>query len=142
MILLRLVYALNIYVVGWIGLKSSSFVASSPQFAITGSYDYAPSFHFSSTLWTLLFVVSVIGLLLPKKMSTFLIIELAYMSGWLVLVALPAILNNNPFSKSTAVIFALSTMILLFVIPWKEVFKFIKISSKNSSNDKLHKTRH
>ncbi|MBC8154142.1 MAG: hypothetical protein H7Z72_14660 [Bacteroidetes bacterium] len=55
-------------------------------------------------------------------MSLVLLFQLIYKSTWLLFVALPALLTNQPFPRGMAVFFVIWVLMLPFVIPWSTLF--------------------
>lgn len=121
MIGLKLMYAANIIVAGWISITSLFF----PKIAVTtvfeNSFAYSEAIRLIGALWGAIFILSVIGLFYPQKMSLVLLFQLIYKSSWLVFAALPAVMNNQSYPKGMAIFFAIWVLILPFVIPWKSV---------------------
>ncbi|WP_343765739.1 hypothetical protein [Gangjinia marincola] len=55
-------------------------------------------------------------------MSLVLVFQVIYKSSWILAVALPAFIQNDPYPKGMAVTFLIWIIVLPFVIPWKAIF--------------------
>jgi len=119
---LRIVYAANILVAGWISITSLFYPKLAVSTVFTNDFEYSESIRLVGALWFAIFILSVIGIFLPKQMSLVLVFQLIYKGTWLLVVALPAIMSNNPLPKSMAMFFLVWVVILPFVIPWKYIF--------------------
>ena len=58
----------------------------------------------------------------PKQMSVVFLLQLIYKGTWLLVVALPAVINHQPYPKGMALFFVVWVVILPFVIPWGYLF--------------------
>ncbi len=121
---LTLTYIANIIVAGWISITCLFYPRAAQYSIFTDAFHYSESFRLIGALWFGIFALSVVGLFLPKEMSLILVFQFIYKSTWLLLAALPAILNGNIYPKSMAGFFLVWVMFLPWVIPWKEVFNF------------------
>jgi hypothetical protein len=90
----------------------------------TNDFEYSEAIRLVGALWWAIFILSLIGLFLPMQMSLVLLFQLIYKFSWLMVAALPAMLNGNPYPKSMALFFIVWVVILPFVIPWKDLFGF------------------
>ncbi len=123
MIALRFLYAANIFVAGWISI-TTLFFPEKAQFTIfEGVFVYSDSFKLIGALWGGIFILSIIGLFYPRNMSLILLFQFIYKFFWLLLAALPAITNNQPYPKAMALFFLIWVLILPFIIPWKYLFE-------------------
>lgn len=122
MIALKVIYIANIIVAGWISISSLFF----PKMAITtvfeNNFSYSESIRLVGALWAAIFILSILGVFFPHKMSLVLLFQLIYKSLWLIFAALPAMMNKMPYPKGMAIFFIIWVMVLPFVIPWKEIF--------------------
>jgi hypothetical protein len=121
-IALKIIYAANVIVAGWISLTSLFFPKTAQATVFSNDVAYSEVIRLVGALWGAIFVLSVIGLFLPEKMRLVLLFQLIYKSTWLLCVALPAALRQQPYPKSMAVFFIVWVLLLPFVIPWREIF--------------------
>jgi len=122
MLTIKLIYLANIVVAGWISISSLFFPKIAQQTVFSHAIEYSEAIRLVGALWFAIFILSVLGLFFPKQMSLVLVFQLIYKSSWLMVVALPAILNANPYPKGMSVFFLIWVIVLPFVIPWKEIF--------------------
>jgi hypothetical protein len=99
MIALKIVYIANIIVAGWISVTS----ILSPK-----------------TAATTIAVLSILGLWRPISFSPILLVQLIYKGTWLLVVALPAIKNNENYPSGMALFLIIWVLVLPFIIPWSE----------------------
>lgn len=121
MIAIKVVYIANIVVAGWISISSLFFPKTAIHTVFTDDFVYSESIRLIGALWSAIFILSILGLFLPKQMSLVLLFQLTYKSLWLLFGALPAILNKQPYPKAMAITFVIWVIILPFVIPWKTI---------------------
>ena len=123
MMLLQIAYIANILVAGWISITSLFF----PKRAITTIFQntvvYSETIRLVGCLWGGIFILSILGLFYPKKMALVLLFQIIYKGSWLLFVALPALLQKNPFPSAMAAFFLIWCLVLPFVIPWKFIFQ-------------------
>lgn len=122
MIILRIIYIANILVAGWISITSLFRPNIAQTTVFEGAVAYSEVIRLVGALWGAIFILSILGLFFPNKMSLVFLFQLIYKSSWLVLVALPAIIQSKPYPKGMAIFFVIWVIILPFVIPWKEIF--------------------
>jgi len=122
MIELKLMYAANIIVAGWISISSLFYPKTAVATVFENNFAYSESIRLVGALWGGIFILSILGLFYPQKMSLVLLFQLIYKSSWLVFAALPAMMNNQPYPKGMATCFIIWVLILPFVIPWKSIF--------------------
>ena len=115
-------YAANVLVAGWISINCLFFPRIAQQTVFEGSFDYSEAIRLVGALWGAIFILSVLGLFYPKPMSLVLLFQLIYKASWLLIAALPALYNGQPFPKSMTIFFVIWVLILPFVIPWKDIF--------------------
>lgn len=115
-------YAANIAVAGWISITSLFFPQSAQMSIFSGDFAYSEAIRLVGALWAAIFILSILGLFFPMKMSLVLLFQLIYKSSWLLVAALPAMLQNQPYPKGMASFFLVWVIILPFVIPWSEIF--------------------
>lgn len=121
MIGMKIMYLANIVVAGAISITSLFYPKVAQRTVFTGAFEYSEAIRLVGALWLAIFVLSIIGLYYPKQMSLVFVFQLIYKSSWLLFVALPAILNNQPYPKSMALFFVVWVLLLPFVIPWKSL---------------------
>ncbi len=115
-------YVANILLAGWISI-SSLFFPKRAQFTVfENAFEYSEAIRLVGALWGAIFLLSILGLFFPQKMSVVLLFQLIYKGSWLLVVALPAVLNGNIYPKGMAVCFLIWVVLLPFVIPWKYIF--------------------
>lgn len=124
MIAMKLMYAANILVAGWISISSLFYPKIAQNTVFEGNFEYSEAIRLVGALWLAIFLLSILGLFFPKQMSLVLVFQLIYKFSWLVFAALPAMMSNQPFPKQMAVFFIVWVIILPFVIPWNEIFSF------------------
>ncbi len=116
------VYIANIIVAGWISISSLFFPKTAQTTVFQNAMAYSETIRLVGALWFAIFLLSVLGLFFPQKMQLVFLFQLIYKFSWLAVVALPAIINKQPFPSGMAVFFLIWVIILPFVIDWKELF--------------------
>ncbi len=122
MIAIKLVYIANIIVAGGISLSSLFSSQKAVSNVFTNAYSHSPLIQLVGSLWLAIALCSIGGLFFPEKFSLILLVQLIYKGTWLLVVALPAQLNQAPFPKSMAYFFIVWVLVLPFIIPWKVLF--------------------
>jgi hypothetical protein len=122
MIALKIIYFANIIVAGWISITSLFNPQKAQMTVFEQNFVYSEAIRLVGALWFAIFILSILGLFYPEKMSLVLLFQLIYKSSWLIFAALPAIQNNQPYPKGMAVVFIVWVVALPFVIPWKTIF--------------------
>ena len=122
MSVLKIVYLANVIVAGWISISSLFFPKIAQATIFTNDFEYSEVIRLVGALWGAIFLLSIIGLFLPMQMSLVLLFQLIYKSSWLLVAALPAMFNGEPYPKSMALFFLVWIVILPFVIPWRHLF--------------------
>lgn len=117
---MKVVFALNIIVAGWVGINSLLSPAAAVTNVFSGAYSETEVIRLVGCLWVAIAILSAFGLFAPQTFSPVLLLQLIYKGGWLIVVALPAILNGKPYPVPMAVFFAVWVVVLPFVIPWSE----------------------
>ena len=118
MIALKIVYIANIIVAGWISISSITSPAKAAATVFQNSYQPTEVMKLVGCLWLAIAVLSILGLWRPISFSPILLIQLIYKGTWLLVVALPAIKNNQPYPTGMALFFLIWVLVLPFVIPW------------------------
>lgn len=116
------IYIANIFVAGWISISSLFFPRTAQATVFSNDLAYSEAIRLVGALWGAIFVLSVLGLFYPRQMSLVLLFQLIYKSTWLLVVALPALVNNRPYPTYMALFFMVWVLVLPFVIPWATLF--------------------
>jgi hypothetical protein len=116
------IYIANIIVAGWISVTSLFFPKKAVSTVFSDSLVYSEAIRLIGALWFAIFILSVLGLFFPEKMSLVLLFQLIYKSTWLLFVALRALITKNPFPVYMAIFFVVWVIVLPFVIPWNQIF--------------------
>ncbi len=119
---LKIIYFANIIVAGWISISSLFYPKTAQITVFEQNFAYSESIRLVGALWFAIFILSVLGMFYPEKMSLVLLFQLIYKSSWLLFAALPAMVNHQPYPKGMAVVFIIWVVVLPFVIPWKTIF--------------------
>jgi len=117
---IKIVYTANIIVAGYIGITSLFFPKFSSAIIFQNSYATTEIIKLVGCLWLAIAVLSVFGLWRPLTFSPVLLLQLVYKGLWLLVVAIPAIKNNQSYPSGMATFFLVWVMVLPFVIPWNE----------------------
>ncbi|MFN0199869.1 MAG: hypothetical protein ACKVTZ_00025 [Bacteroidia bacterium] len=110
----------NIIVAGYIGITSLFFPKLSSTTIFQNSYQATDIIKLVGCLWLAIAVLSLFGLWRPMTFSPVLLLQLIYKGSWLLVVAIPAIKNNQSYPSGMATFFLLWVLVLPFVIPWTE----------------------
>jgi hypothetical protein len=119
---LKIIYFANIIVAGWISISSLFYPKTAQTTVFEQNFAYSEAIRLVGALWFAIFILSILGLFYPEKMSLVLLFQLIYKSSWLIFAALPAMQNNQPYPKGMAIFFIVWVVVLPFVIPWKTIF--------------------
>ena len=122
MIAIKIMYAANVIVAGWISISSLFYPKMAQQTIFTNAFAYSEAIRLVGALWFAIFILSVAGLFYPRQMVLVLIFQLIYKSTWLMVAAVPAMIKANPYPKAMVLFFLIWVIILPFVIPWKDLF--------------------
>ncbi len=117
---IKLVYTANIIVAAYIGIISLFFPRLSSATIFQNSYQTTDIIRLVGCLWLAIAVLSVFGLWQPLNFSPVLLLQLLYKGTWLLVVAIPAIKNNQTYPSGMATFFLVWVLVLPFVIPWTE----------------------
>ena len=123
MIGLRIIYILNIIVAGQIAISAISNPKTAAMTTFGNAYQPTELIKLVGCLWLGIAILSVLGLFKPITFSPVLLIQLIYKGTWLLVVALPAIRNNELYPKTMAIFFLVWILVLPFLIPWKSWFE-------------------
>lgn len=115
---IKLVYIANIIVAGYIGITSLFFPKLSSATIFQNAYPVTDIVRLVGCLWLAIAVLSVFGLWRPLTFSPVLLLQLIYKGSWLLVVAIPAMKNNQTYPSGMALFFLVWVLILPFVIPW------------------------
>jgi hypothetical protein len=122
-LLLKIIYLANIIVAGWISITS----LFSPKLATTtvfsNAYPTTEVMRLAGCLWLAIAVLSVFGLWRPLTFQPVLLLQLIYKGTWLLVVALPAIRQQQPYPAGMAMFFLIWCVALPFVIRWVDLWR-------------------
>lgn len=118
MIALYIVYIANIIVAGWISITSLFYPKTAAATVFQNAYAPTEVIRLVGCLWLSIAVLSTLGLFRPIVFSPILLVQLIYKGMWLVVVAYPAVKNNQPYPSGMASFFVVWVIILPFIIPW------------------------
>ncbi len=126
--ILRVVYAANIVVAGWVGLTS----LLSPSSAFTAVFSGAVSGEGSllavrlvGCLWTAIAVMSAMGLIWPSGLVAVLLVQLIYKGVWLLVVAGPMAWRGETDRLPLGMtwFFVVWVVALPWIIPWRTLLR-------------------
>lgn len=120
---IKLVYLANIIVAGYIGVTSLFLPRLSSATIFQNCYPNTDTIRLVGCLWLAIAVLSILGLWRPLTFSPVLLLQLIYKGCWLLVVALPAMRNNQGYPSGMATFFLVWVIVLPFVIPWAELAK-------------------
>lgn len=120
MVLLKLVYISNILVAGYIGISSIFFPRFAAATIFQNSYQSSDLLRLVGCLWSAIAILSLLGLFRPITFSPVLLLQLIYKGTWLLVVAIPAIKNEQAYPSGMAAFFLIWVLVLPWVIPWEE----------------------
>jgi len=115
---IKLVYIANIIVAGYIGITSLFSPKLSSATIFQNSYQTTDIIRLVGCLWLAIAILSLFGLWRPMTFSPVLLLQLIYKGSWLLVVAIPAIKNNQTYPSGMATFFLVWVLVLPFVIPW------------------------
>ena len=115
-------YTANILVAGWISITSLFFPERALHSVFENQLAYSDAIRLVGALWGAIFILSILGLFWSQQMVLVLLFQLIYKSTWLLVVALPAYWQQQPYPHGMAVCFAIWVVVLPFVIPWRSLF--------------------
>lgn len=123
MLALKIIYIANIIVAGWISITSIFYPKKAIITVFQNAYPDTKVVQLVGCLWLGITILSILGLWKPITFSPVLLLQLIYKGTWLLVVALPAIRNAEPYPSGMARFFLIWVIILPFVIPWKAWFE-------------------
>jgi hypothetical protein len=118
MLALKLVYIANIIVAGWISFNSIFFPGKAALTVFQNAYQTTEVMRLVGCLWFAIAILSILGLWRPISFSPILLVQLIYKATWLLVVAVPAIRNDQPYPLGMAIFFLTWILVLPFIIPW------------------------
>lgn len=120
MLALKLVYIANIIVAGWISITSIFFPGKAALTVFQNAYQTTEVMRLVGCLWLAIAILSFFGLWRPISFSPILLVQLIYKATWLLVVAIPAMRNDQPYPIGMAIFFLTWVLVLPFIIPWSE----------------------
>ena len=120
--LVLIMYLANIIVAGWISITSLFNPKLAQQTVFSGTVAYSEVIRLVGALWGAIFIISLLGLLFPSQMRFIFFYQFIYKFTWLIIVALPAIIQHKPYPAEMAGFFLIWVILLPFVIPWSTLF--------------------
>ncbi len=119
----KLIYIANIIFAGWIGVTSLLFPRLSSETIFQNVYHSTDIIRLVGCLWLAIAVLSIPGLWRPFTFVPVLLLQLIYKALWLLVVAIPAIKNQQSYPSGMAAFFVVWVLVLTFSIPWAEWLK-------------------
>ncbi len=122
---LLLPYIFNIVVLIPIGLLTLLGGEKGGQLASQNKFPESEGFRtILGSLWTAILIGSVVGLFFPITMSALLLIQVIYKTLWLLVYAMPRMLNqrSNEVPWGIASTFLVIVVSYPWVIPWGQLF--------------------
>ena len=122
---LVLAYIFNIIILIPIGLMTMLGGAKGGQLACQSKFPESEGFRtILGSLWTAILIGSVLGLFFPITMSVLLLIQVIYKALWLLVYAMPRMLNQrtNEVPWGIASTFLIIIVTYPLVIPWVQLF--------------------
>ncbi|MEN9672608.1 MAG: hypothetical protein RL553_873 [Planctomycetota bacterium] len=122
---LVLAYIFNIIILIPIGLMTMLGGAKGGQLACQSKFPESEGFRtILGSLWTAILIGSVLGLFFPITMSVLLLIQVIYKALWLLVYAMPRMLNQraNEVPWGIASTFLIIIVTYPLVIPWAQLF--------------------
>jgi hypothetical protein len=116
--MLRIIYVTNILVAGAIAYYSITSPSAAATKVFSGAYQPTVVMQLVGCLWLAIAILSLFGIFRPMTFSPALLLQVIYKGMWLLVVALPAILNKQPYPAPMAVFFVVWVVVLPFAIPW------------------------
>ena len=117
---IKLVYLANIVVAGYIGISSIFQPKIAATTIFSNAYGETEVIRLVGCLWFGIAVLSALGLWKPITFAPVLLLQLLYKGTWLLVVAIPALLNKTPFPNGMAGFFVVWCLVLPFIIPWSK----------------------
>ena len=118
--MLKIVYLVNIFVAGFIGFMSIFNAELASIVIYQRTFEPNQVMQLIGSFWIAIAAISFIGLIYPIKYSPILIFQSFYQLTWLVINAL-FFKNKVPIVLSA--VFIAWTILILFYLPWKYIFK-------------------
>ncbi len=120
---LKLVYAANVLVAGWVGSLSLFLPQVASRTVFSGTAAASPAMQVTGALWLSIALLSFAGCFAPRSFAVVLVLQLIYKASWLLVVALPAVAagNRETLPGGMTVFFLIWVIVLPFVIPWRSL---------------------
>ncbi|MEM1358413.1 MAG: hypothetical protein AAGF89_09450 [Bacteroidota bacterium] len=119
---MKIIYLANILVAGWISITSLFYPKAAVTSIFENTFAYSEAIRLVGALWAAIFLLSIAGLFFPERMSVVLLFQFIYKGSWLLFVALPALLQQEPYPRGMASFFLIWVVVLPFFIPWNYLF--------------------
>lgn len=118
-VLLRVVYAANVVVAGWIGLSCLFTEHRGALTVFEGTVEPSEGLRVTGALWLAIAVCSAWGLVRPASMTGVLWLQLVYKATWLLVAALPAWRAGEAYPSGMAGFFVVWVAALAVLLPWR-----------------------
>jgi len=117
------VFAANVVVAGVVGAATLFGGRAGPHIVFQGTAESSSPLQIVGAMWLAIAALSVVGVFRPQAMMPVLALQLLYKGGWLLAVALPAILRGQPdrIPQYMAAFFVVWVLVLPWVIDWGRV---------------------
>ena len=122
---LVLAYIFNIIILIPIGLMTMLGGEKGGQLSCQSKFPESEGFRtILGSLWTAILIGSFLGLFFPVTMSVLLLIQVIYKTLWLLVYALPRMLNqrSNEVPWGIASVFFVIIVSYPWIIPWGQLF--------------------
>ena len=122
---LVLAYIFNIIVLIPIGLMTMLCGEKGGQLACQSKFPESEGFRtILGSLWTAILIGSFLGLFFPITMSALLLIQVIYKTLWLLVYAMPRMLNRRSNEVPWGIASAFLVIIVSYpwIIPWAQLF--------------------
>jgi len=118
--MLRIIYLVNIFVAGFIGFMSVFNAELASIVIYQKTFEPSQVMQLIGSFWIAIAAISFIGLIHPLKYSPILFFQSLYKLTWLVINVL---FLKNKIPVALSIVFMAWTILILFYLPWKYLFK-------------------
>lgn len=118
-LLLRIIYAANVFVAGAIGVSALFTPMRAVQTVFEGAVAPSEGLRVTGALWLAIAILSAVGLLAPKPMQPVLVLQIVYKGSWLLVAGLPAMLDGRPYPAGIFWFFVVWVAVLPWVVDWR-----------------------